>query len=135
MCGLGRFVACDRWRAPLTDPLQSDMLHQQLSLPGYEMQLGQFGRREIIKLVGGAVVAWPGAAIAQAPGRLWKIGVLANESWPPLEGLRHGLRDLGYGIRDVRDCHWTKATFGGCLGRRNSTASLPRAAALGGTHR
>jgi len=28
--------------------------------------------------------------------RLWKIGVLANESWPPLEGLRHGLRDLGY---------------------------------------
>ena len=60
------------------------------------MQRGQFGRREIIKLVGGAVVAWPGAVVAQAPGRLWKIGVLANESWPPLEGLRNGLRDLGY---------------------------------------
>ena len=68
------------------------MLHQQPSLPGYEMQLGQFGRREIIKLVGGAVVAWPGAAIAQAPGRLWKIGVLANESWPPADPFLAGER-------------------------------------------
>lgn len=41
-------------------------------------------------------VASPGTAIAQQPNRLWKIGVLANESWPPLEGLRQGLRDLGY---------------------------------------
>ena len=60
------------------------------------MQLGQLGRREFIKLVGGAAVAWPAAAVAQAPGRVWKIGVLANESWPPLEGLRHGLNDIGY---------------------------------------
>src|SRR5262249_49312192 len=53
-------------------------------------------RRDFITLLGGAAAAWPGAAVAQAPARLWKIGVLANESWPPLEGLRHGLRDLGY---------------------------------------
>ena len=53
-------------------------------------------RRDFITLIGGAVVAWPGAALAQTPSRLWKIGVLANESWPPLEGLRDGLRDLGY---------------------------------------
>jgi putative ABC transport system substrate-binding protein len=52
-------------------------------------------RRTFITLLGSAA-AWPGTVIAQTPSRLWKIGVLANEPWPPLEGLRHGLRDLGY---------------------------------------
>jgi ABC-type uncharacterized transport system substrate-binding protein len=59
------------------------------------MQFDQLKRRDFITLLGSAAV-WPRPAIAQAPGRLWKIGVLANESWPPLEGLRHGLQDLGY---------------------------------------
>jgi putative ABC transport system substrate-binding protein len=52
-------------------------------------------RREFISLVGSAVAAGANAAVAQSP-RLWKIGVLANESWPPLEGLRQGLQELGY---------------------------------------
>ena len=52
--------------------------------------------RELLAALGGAAAAWPGAALAQTPGRLWKIGVLANEPWPPLEGLRDGLRDLCY---------------------------------------
>jgi putative ABC transport system substrate-binding protein len=54
-------------------------------------------RRSLIALFGcGAVAAWSSAAIAQAAARIWKIGVLANEAWPPLEGLRQGLRELGY---------------------------------------
>ena len=52
-------------------------------------------RREFIALVGGAV-AWPLAARAQQPERMRRIGVIANEEWPPLEGLRQGLRELGY---------------------------------------
>jgi len=60
------------------------------------MQFDQLKRREFITLLIGAAAAWPLAARAQAPSRLWKIGVLANEPWPPLEGLRDGLRDLGY---------------------------------------
>jgi putative tryptophan/tyrosine transport system substrate-binding protein len=81
---------------PLTDPLQTDMLQPQPSPPGYRMQFRRLDRREVIKLASGAAVAWPSVAMAQPPRRLWKIGVLANEAWPPLEGLRHGLRDLGY---------------------------------------
>jgi ABC-type uncharacterized transport system substrate-binding protein len=53
-------------------------------------------RRDFITLIGGAAATWPLAARAQALSRQWTIGVLANEPWPPLEGLRHGLRDLGY---------------------------------------
>ena len=54
-------------------------------------------RRNVIALLAsGAGAAWSRAAVAEAAGRIWKIGVLANESWPPLEGLRHGLRELGY---------------------------------------
>ena len=60
------------------------------------MPFDQLRRRDFITLLGGAAAAWPAAVTAQAPGQFWKIGVLANEPWPPLEGLRDGLRDLGY---------------------------------------
>jgi putative tryptophan/tyrosine transport system substrate-binding protein len=51
-------------------------------------------RRELMALVVGAA-AWPCAVIAEpVTGR--GGGVLANEPWPPLEGLRQGLEQLGY---------------------------------------
>ena len=60
------------------------------------MPFDQLHRREVITLLGGAAITWSLPLSAQAPSGLWKIGVLANEPGPPLEGLRHGLRDLGY---------------------------------------
>ena len=53
-------------------------------------------RRQFIALLGAAAVAWPLAAQAQRNPRIFRIGILANERWPPLDGLRSGLRELGY---------------------------------------
>src|SRR5258708_20958087 len=51
-------------------------------------------RRSFIRLFG-ARASWPLAAQAQRSKTL-RVGVLANEKWPPLDGLRDGLRSLGY---------------------------------------
>jgi putative ABC transport system substrate-binding protein len=52
-------------------------------------------RREFITLFC-AAVTWPQSLIAQEKKKLQLIGVLANEAWPPLDGLRNELRELGY---------------------------------------
>src|SRR5215471_15582833 len=54
------------------------------------------GRREFITLIGSAVIAAPFAVTAQRSMEVRRVGVLANEPWPPLEGLRDGMRGLGY---------------------------------------
>jgi ABC-type uncharacterized transport system substrate-binding protein len=57
-------------------------------------------RREFITLLGSAAAAWPLAARAQQPGRVYRIGVL--ETSPPasnaanFDAFRKGLRELGY---------------------------------------
>jgi putative ABC transport system substrate-binding protein len=52
-------------------------------------------RRTLISLLGGAA-AWPMAGFAQRIDKVRRVGILANEPWPPLDGLRDGLRALGY---------------------------------------
>ena len=65
-------------------------------MPSPELGAG-VKRREFIGLVGGAA-AWPLAARAQSPNKVYRIGYLAPGSTPKsfLDGLITGLRDFGY---------------------------------------
>ena len=59
-------------------------------------------RRQVIKLLGGAAAAWPLAAQAQQPGKIWRIGLLSGLARPPsfqssyFGGFLEGMRELGY---------------------------------------
>src|SRR5215470_10870903 len=53
-------------------------------------------RRDFMTLLGGAAAAWPLAARAQQPHPMRRIGILADEGWPPIDSLKQGLRMLGY---------------------------------------
>jgi len=55
-------------------------------------------RREFITVLGGAL-AWPLAARAQQPARVWRIGMLETIPAPAnanFDALRNGLQELGY---------------------------------------
>src|SRR5262245_45010903 len=51
-------------------------------------------RREFIRLLGGAAVAWPSAARAQQATKIPRIGIIDDA--PRWKAFRHGLHDLGY---------------------------------------
>jgi putative ABC transport system substrate-binding protein len=57
-------------------------------------------RREFFALAGSAMAAWPLAARAQHPAKIYRIGVLETVSSSlnvkNLDALRRGLRELGY---------------------------------------
>jgi putative ABC transport system substrate-binding protein len=74
---------------------------------------------DLIALIIGAAAPWLLIAtvvpVAAAPvaGKLALIGVLANAPVPPLDGLREGLRDLGYveGEKFRLEYRWAKGRY------------------------
>src|SRR5215510_10696870 len=72
-------------------------------------------RREFITLIGGASVAWPMVARAQASHPVARIGVLMGigdtdpEAIPRMEALQKGLQELGWteGRNIHLDYRWT----------------------------
>jgi putative ABC transport system substrate-binding protein len=53
-------------------------------------------RRKFIALLGGSAVAWPLAALAQRPAKMWLIGFIAHGHVKAYDALIEGLRELGY---------------------------------------
>ncbi|MGB6915561.1 MAG: ABC transporter substrate binding protein, partial [Pseudolabrys sp.] len=72
-------------------------------------------RREVIKLIGGAAVAWPLAARAQQGDGIRRVGIFMDLSEQDAEGqtrvaaFRNGLQELGWTEgRNVKfDIRWT----------------------------
>jgi putative tryptophan/tyrosine transport system substrate-binding protein len=53
-------------------------------------------RRDFIALVSNAVAVWPLGALAQEPGKIWRMGFIAQGYEKFYDALFEGLRELGY---------------------------------------
>src|SRR5262245_58737218 len=92
-----------RWEPPPGCPIGGERArraaHAALARRRGHRMTAKMKRRQFITLLGGAA-AWPLAARALQPGRVWRIGVLETTSTAlnaaNFEAFRQSLRVLGY---------------------------------------
>ncbi|HEU0084553.1 MAG TPA: hypothetical protein VFQ87_16980, partial [Bradyrhizobium sp.] len=53
-------------------------------------------RRDFIILVGSGITAWPLDALTQQPGKIWRMGFIAQGYEKFYDALFEGLQALGY---------------------------------------
>jgi putative ABC transport system substrate-binding protein len=85
---------------------------------GASMPFDQLKRRNFLTLLGG-VAAWPLAARAQQPAKVWRIGVLSGggqDNFTQYDGFVQGMRELGYteGKDFVTEFRFAEGQNGGC---------------------
>jgi putative tryptophan/tyrosine transport system substrate-binding protein len=71
-------------------------MHPEKKCARVPLRHATFGGMALLAAAAMLGAVWPSAGLAQQARKIYRIAVLAYEPSPAIDGLHHGLRDLGY---------------------------------------